>query len=81
MFTYFVYIIRSQSAPEHYYVGVTQNLHRRMRQHNAKNSSHTDKYKPWVLEVYIAFNNEEKAIRLEQYLKSGSGRMFCIRHF
>ena len=42
---------------------------------------HTAKYKPWKLELYIAFSDEKRAIAFEKYLKSGSGRAFSARHF
>jgi predicted GIY-YIG superfamily endonuclease len=31
----YVYILQSLNAPEHYYVGFTQDLHERLRRHNS----------------------------------------------
>lgn len=73
---YYVYIIKSINYPEYLYVGRTSNLKKRLSDHNCGNSSHTTKYKPWELMLYIAFNDELKSIEFEKFLKSGSGREF-----
>ncbi|MDD2942419.1 MAG: GIY-YIG nuclease family protein [bacterium] len=77
----YVYISRSVCRPNEKYVGVTGNLKRRLAEHNAGKSAYTARYKPWEVETYIAFSDTEKAIAFEKYLKSGSGRAFCVRHF
>ena len=76
---YFVYIIRSINNPEQIYIGKTTNLKKRLSDHNCGTTSHTAKYMPWELVVYICFINELKAIAFENYLKSGSGREFRQR--
>ncbi len=77
----YVYILESLEGPEHFYVGVTEDLSSRLRQHNAGEVFHTAKYKPWKLKNYIAFDDHQKAYSFEKYLKSGSGRAFAKRHF
>ena len=42
---------------------------------------HTNKFKPWKIRASIAFTIDEKADEFEQYLKSGSGRVFMKKHF
>ena len=32
---------------------------------------------PWRLKWYCTFNNKQKALKLEQYLKSGTGKAFA----
>ncbi len=73
----YVYLIRSVSAPDQRYVGVTSNLQERLRTHNAGSSPHTSKYTPWDLVSYVCFNDDQRAIDFERYLKSGSGRAFA----
>lgn len=73
---HYVYIIRSALYPDQIYVGCTEDLKKRLSNHNAGTTPHTAKFKPWKLEVYIAFEDKEKAIAFEKYLKSGSGREF-----
>jgi predicted GIY-YIG superfamily endonuclease len=65
------------SAPQHYYVGITEDLRSRLRRHNAGEVSHTSKYAPWAIKTYIAFSDEKQAFAFEKYLKSPSGRAFA----
>ncbi|HEV2601751.1 MAG TPA: GIY-YIG nuclease family protein [Candidatus Babeliales bacterium] len=73
---HYVYIIKSKQDPSRIYVGCTQNLNKRLSDHNSGTTTHTAKYMPWELAIYIGFENKDKAIEFEQYLKSGSGREF-----
>jgi len=75
-----VYLIRSLSAPDQRYVGVTSNLEDRLRAHNTGQSPHTSKYGPWELVTYVCFQDEQRAIEFERYLKSGSGHAFASKH-
>lgn len=51
----YVYLIQSQADPNQRYVGMTANLQERMQAHNAGQSLHTAKYKPWKVVAYFAF--------------------------
>jgi len=73
---HYVYIIQSLNYPDQIYVGCTTDLKKRMSNHNSGTTSHTEKYKPWKLVVYLAFEDKAKAYVFEEYLKSGSGRAF-----
>ncbi len=77
---YFVYLLRSISSPEKIYIGLTKNIKLRLEEHNLGLSYHTAKYKPWSLVNFSGFTSKDKAARFEQYLKSGSGRVFIKRH-
>ena len=77
---YYVYILQSLSHPERYYSGFTQDLKRRLAEHNAGESLHTNKYLPWRLKTYIGFDSQDKALHFEAYLKTGSGRTFVKKH-
>lgn len=72
----YVYILESLDA-EHFYVGLTDDLRTRLKKHNAGEGPHTSKFRPWRIKTYVAFNNEERAVAFEKYLKSGSGRAFA----
>jgi predicted GIY-YIG superfamily endonuclease len=76
---YYVYLLTSLIDPDQIYIGYTHNLKVRIASHNDGKSSHTDKFKPWKLTMYLAFDNEDKAIEFEKYLKSGSGNAFVKR--
>ena len=78
---FYTYIIRSIAHPDQRYIGHTADLRQRLEKHNKGDVPHTSKFKPWKIEVYIAFETEEKAIAFESYLKSGAGHAFAKRHF
>lgn len=78
---YYTYILQSIEHPEHFYVGYTDNLKRRFKEHNSGKSIHTNKFKPWKIRGYIAFDTENKAKNFEQFLKTGNGRNFQKKFF
>ena len=77
---YYVYVLKSIKFPEKIYVGYTNNLNNRLSVHNDGKSTYTSKYKPWKLHGYTAFKDEEKAIKFEKYLKTGSGKAFAKKY-
>ena len=70
---WFVYVIRSIKS-NYRYIGSTNNLKRRIEEHNSGLSKATLPYKPFELEAYVAVNSEAKARALEKYFKTGSGK-------
>jgi putative endonuclease len=66
---------------DHWYVGVTNNLHRRISEHNRAAIGHTKKYQPWILRLYVTFESRKRAEEAEKYFKSHSGRAFMKKHF
>ena len=75
-----VYILKSLKDPTRYYIGITQNLKQRLKQHNLEKSGYTQRYAPWGIETYIVFSNKLLAEKFERYLKVGSGQAFLKRH-
>lgn len=78
---HYVYRIRSQSQPDKVYTGLTEDLAKRLKKHNEGGCPHTSKFRPWEIELAVAFRSRDKAAAFECYLKSGSGREFARRHF
>ena len=77
---YYIYILKSKKNKERFYIGFTNNLERRLNEHeNARDYAYTHRHAPWELETYIVFNNEQLAKEFELYLKSHSGRAFLRR--
>ena len=76
-----VYILLSQKDSQRYYIGLTDDLPRRLIEHNSACSGYSKRYAPWRIETYIAFENRNLAKKFEEYLKAGSGHAFLKRHF
>lgn len=74
---WYVYILESESHPGKFYTGFTEDLKRRLSEHNAPaNTGHTAKYRPWKLNAYFAFCDKSVAQKFETYLKTQAGRRF-----
>jgi len=73
----YVYLLQSISHPSQRYVGLTSDVQKRLTAHNAGQSPHTAKFRPWEIVTFHAFVDEDKAAAFEKYLKSGSGRAFA----
>ncbi len=71
MFCY-VYVLHS-AASGSFYVGITQDLRKRVAEHNKGLNFSTKAYKPWTLIYYEAHTNQADARRREKYLKTTAG--------
>ncbi|MCC7267622.1 MAG: GIY-YIG nuclease family protein [Caulobacteraceae bacterium] len=78
---HYVYLLESDVSPGQRYIGVTNDLRIRLKEHNAGKSPHTSKFKPWRISTYVAFTDRSKADAFERYLKSGSGHAFARKRF
>lgn len=69
---YYVYIL--ECSDNSYYTGITNNLERRINEHNEGNdqNSYTFFRRPVELVFYEVFNNPEQAILFEKKLKGWS---------
>ena len=71
---YYVYILLCRDKT--YYIGLTNNIKRRVQEHINGLVHHTKSRLP-VKVVWIGiFRNKKLAAKFEQYLKSGSGNAF-----
>lgn len=73
MTDYFVYVLKSKIS-NHYYVGQTDDLERRVMEHNLKKVFWTKRYTPWILVYTEKYLSREQAILKEKYYKSHAGR-------
>jgi putative endonuclease len=76
---FYAYILESLVKPGELYRGSTDELKRRLAEHNAGKCVHTSKLKPWKVKFYAAFETSMLAKKFERYLKSGSGHAFTMR--
>ena len=69
---FYVYLLQSDN--DNRYIGFTNDLKRRIKEHFSGQSQHTKKYLPMKHIFYEAYINEEDARRRERYLKTTQGR-------
>jgi len=74
----YVYIIQSLAENE-LYIGYTDNLKKRLAEHNSGLTLSTKRYKPWKLIYYEACININDAKRREKYFKTSQGRRLIKR--
>ena len=72
---YYVYVIRSEKDSR-LYKGLTEDLEKRIIQHNKGENRSTKGFRPWVLVYSKVFTLRVAARDYEKYLKSGIGREF-----
>ncbi len=70
---WFVYVLKS-IYKDYIYVGFTNNLEKRPQEHNDGLVQSTKSYRPLEVIAYIAVATEARAIKLEKYFKTGSGK-------
>ena len=71
--THIVYVIRSE-IDGRIYIGMSQNLSRRIKEHNKGLTKSTKGYRPWKLMYFEKYPTRMLARSRERYLKSGIGR-------
>ncbi|MDY8136769.1 GIY-YIG nuclease family protein [Aquimarina sp. 2201CG5-10] len=71
---YYVYLVECKDGS--FYIGITNNLQRRIYEHNIglKENSYTYKRRPVELKWYETFTDPDKAIMVEKQLKGWSRR-------
>jgi putative endonuclease len=73
--TIYVYAIKSL-VRNYIYVGMTDNVDRRLKQHNHGENKSTKPYKPFELILTETFPSRIEARKREKFLKAGSGKKF-----
>jgi putative endonuclease len=76
---FYVYVIRSQTVGK-IYVGHTQDLEKRLSEHNNPNCFSSKFMKripgPWVLVHSEVYSTRSEAFQRERWLKTGHGREY-----
>ena len=75
--SFFIYILYS-SISDIYYVGYTENVERRLSQHNNPvKTTFTAKHKPWELKCFFEISSSRsEAMRAEKYIKKQKSKLF-----
>jgi len=72
---YYTYILKSKKDGK-IYTGYTDDLRKRLSEHNSGKSTYTKSRGPFVVIYYEACLLKEKARSRELYLKSGMGKRY-----
>ncbi|MFC1496125.1 GIY-YIG nuclease family protein [Candidatus Margulisiibacteriota bacterium] len=70
---HYLYILQSKKTGR-YYVGVTNNVQRRLKEHNSGTVKSTGYYRPWVLKKTEEYSNIKEAYRRERFIKAKHSR-------
>ena len=70
---FWVYILKSNKFDKTY-VGIPDNIEKRLKEHNEGHSSYTRKYRPWSLIYSEELENRKDARIREKWYKSYAGR-------
>ncbi len=73
---YFTYLAQSISNPEKYYKGHTDDLKKRLMQHNQGMTKSIKHLIPLRIIYYESFETREIAIKSEKYWKTAAGRRY-----
>ena len=72
---YTVYILYSDKIRK-FYIGYTNDLERRLSEHNRRKGKFTDSGIPWVVKYTEVFLSKEEAQKREAFLKSRKSRLY-----
>ena len=75
---FYNYVLKSENGGD-LYTGRTNDLKRRLEEHNKGLSPSTKRYRPWELIYYEACLDEDDSKRREGYLKTTQGRRLLGR--
>ena len=70
---WYVYVLRSAKDSQ-FYIGSTNNLARRLQQHERGENISTAKRRPLILLFFEAHTSKNDALRREKYFKTTKGR-------
>lgn len=76
---FYVYCLQSNKDKDQLYFGYTNDLKRRLIEHNTGQNTSTKRYMPWKVIYYEACISEVDAKRRETYLKTSMGRRMFKR--
>ena len=72
---YYVYVIQSLGHDTRY-IGNTEDIYKRLREHNLGKCRYTKGRRPWKLIYQESYSTRSEAMKREKFLKSGQGRKY-----
>ena len=76
---YYTYILFSESLGK-YYTGQTEDIARRLLEHNTGKTEYMKTGVPWVLVFAESFGSRSEAMALEQKIKKRRAKRYLIDH-
>ena len=74
---YTLYILYSKNL-DRFYVGYTNDLVRRLREHNRIKGKYTDTGIPWELVYKETFETKKDAMAMEKFIKSRKSKKYIL---
>ena len=65
---YYLYVLKSEKFDRHY-IGITNNIEKRLIKHNTNSVRSTKSYRPWLLVYKEVFTDKTSARKREVFLK------------
>ncbi|MDX9913340.1 MAG: GIY-YIG nuclease family protein [Candidatus Moranbacteria bacterium] len=72
---FYIYVLKS-TLRNYIYVGLTNDVNRRVNQHNNKRERTTRAYAPFEIMLIEEYDSRAEARKREKYLKSGFGKEY-----
>ena len=72
---FYVYILQSD-LDRTFYIGFSENLEKRVLQHNNGESAYTSRKIPWKLVYFEEFTLKSDALKREKFLKAQKNKVF-----
>ena len=72
---WYVYVLFSKSH-NRFYKGISQNVEKRLKEHNSGKTKSTKGFMPWKLFIIEEYDTLAEARHREKFLKSGDGRQY-----
>jgi len=71
---YYLYVLKNKKGS--YYIGTTNNIERRIQEHNNGKSKATKNRGPWNIVYTEKFRTRSQAMKREYYIKSQKSKKF-----
>ena len=71
---YYVYVLVSEIKGLRFYIGLTEDIERRLKEHNSGKNKSTKYYVPWKMFFFEEKKGRKAAREREKFLKSGSSK-------
>lgn len=75
-----MYVLKSEKEEGKHYVGMTSNMERRLKEHNAGRSKFIAGFIPWKIGYSELLTTRSEAREREKYLRSAAARRFIKQY-